>query len=114
MSGKNHKKIDGRLLQTNKKYSNLKLKQKEKIYAWMFEETKIYHDRNGKCPEKKEEDEVIVDAVCDRIEKAEIWIPYGEVLKHYRSIKVKICRRIRNGADASGKIHNQHPKKRQD
>lgn len=112
MSEKNHRKIDGRLLQTNKKYSNLKLKQKEKIYAWMFEETKIYHDRNGKCPEKKEEDEIIVDAVCDRIDKADIWIPYGEVLKHYRSIKVKICRRIRSGADAGGKIHNQHPNQR--
>lgn len=47
----------------------------------------------------KEEDAIIVNAVYDRIEKAEIWIPYGEVLKHYRSIKVKLCRRIRSGAD---------------
>ena len=31
MSRKNHKMIDGRLLQTNKKYSQLKMKQKEKI-----------------------------------------------------------------------------------
>ena len=30
MSRKNHKMIDGRLLQTNKKYSQLKMKQKEK------------------------------------------------------------------------------------
>ena len=60
----------------------------------------------------KEEDAIIVNAVYDRIEKAEIWIPYGEVLKHYRSIKVKLCRRIRSGADAGGKIHNQHPNQR--
>ena len=112
MSRKNHKVVDGRLLQTDKKYSHLKLKQKEKIYAWMFEETKHYHDKNGRCPDKKEEDAVIVNAVYDRIEKAEIWIPYGEVLKHYRSIKVKLCRRIRSGADAGGKIHNQHPNQR--
>lgn len=96
----------------DKKYSHLKLKQKEKIYLWMFEETKHYHDKNGKCPEKKDEDETIVDAVYDRIVKAEIWIPYGEVLKHYKSIKVRICRRIPRGADAAGKVHNQHPNQR--
>lgn len=112
MSRKNHQMVGGKLLQTDKKYSHLKLKQKEKIYMWMFEETKRYHDKNGKCPEKKDEDISIVDAVYDRIEKAEIWIPYGEVLKHYRSIKVKLCKRIRHGADAGGKIHNQHPNQR--
>ena len=37
MSRKNHKMIDGRLLQTNKKYSQLKMKQKEKIAEWMFQ-----------------------------------------------------------------------------
>ena len=37
MSRKNHKMIDGRLLQTNKKYSQLKMKQKEKIAEWMYE-----------------------------------------------------------------------------
>ena len=31
MSQKNHEMIDGKLLQINKKYSALKLKQKEKI-----------------------------------------------------------------------------------
>ena len=31
MSRKNHKMIDGRLLQTNKKYSQLKMKQKDPI-----------------------------------------------------------------------------------
>lgn len=50
---------------------------------WMYEETKRYHDRNGKCPAKQTEDMVIADAVYDRIAGAEIWIPYGDVLKHY-------------------------------
>ena len=31
MSRKNHEMIDGKLLQTDKKYAQLKLKQKEKI-----------------------------------------------------------------------------------
>lgn len=105
--------IDGRLLQTDKKYSHLKLKQKEKIYAWMYEETKLYHDRNGKFPEKKDEDAAVVSAVYDRIEKAGIWIPYGEVLKHYHGIKVKLHRRIRREADAgTGRGHAQHPDQR--
>ena len=42
MSRKNHKMIDGRLLQTNKKYSQLKMKQKEKIAEWMFQATRDY------------------------------------------------------------------------
>lgn len=90
--------IDGRLLQTDKKYSQLKLKQKEKIYTWMYEEAKRYHDRNGKCPEKKDEEAAVVSAVYDRIEKTDIWIPYSEVFRHYRSIKVKLYKRIRREA----------------
>ena len=43
MSRKNHKMIDGRLLQTNKKYSQLKMKQKEKIAEWMFQVTRDYY-----------------------------------------------------------------------
>lgn len=112
MSGKNHQRVEGKLIQTDKKYSHLKLKQKEKIYAWMFEETKKFHDSNGKCPVKKNEDVMIVDAVYDRIEKAEIWIPYGEVFKHYQSIKTKLCKRVRNGTSADGKVYNQHPNQR--
>ena len=37
-----HKKIDGQLLQMNKKFSNLKMKQKDKIIGWVFEEYKKY------------------------------------------------------------------------
>ena len=37
MSRKNHEMIDGKLLQTDKKYAQLKLKQKEKIAEWMFQ-----------------------------------------------------------------------------
>ena len=39
MSRKNHEMIDGKLLQTDKKYAQLKLKQKEKIAEWMFQAT---------------------------------------------------------------------------
>ena len=42
MSRKNHEMIDGKLLQTDKKYSQLKLKQKEKIADWMFQDEQPY------------------------------------------------------------------------
>lgn len=113
MSRKNHMMIDGRLLQTDKKYSHLKLKQKEKIYVWMYEEAKRYHDSNGRCPEKKDEEATVVSAVYDRIEKAGIWIPYGEVSRHYRSIKVKLYKRIRREINTGGsKEKNPHPNQR--
>lgn len=91
---KNHKMIDGTLLQTNKKYSQLKLKQKEKISGWMYEETKKYYEATGKLPIQHHDDEV-VGAIYERITQAGIWIPYGEVAKHYHGSRTKITRRIR-------------------
>lgn len=32
-----HRMVDGRLLQMNKKYGQLKQKQKQKISGWMYE-----------------------------------------------------------------------------
>ena len=45
MSRKNHEMIDGKLLQTDKKYAQLKLKQKEKIAEWMFQATRDYYTK---------------------------------------------------------------------
>lgn len=45
MSQKNHKMTDGKLLQTDKKYAQLKLKQKEKIAEWMFQVTRDYYTK---------------------------------------------------------------------
>ena len=47
---KNHVKVDGKLLQTNKKYSQLKVSQKEKIAEWLFQETNAYYACNGIYP----------------------------------------------------------------
>ena len=42
MSGKKktktHKRVDGRLLQMDKTFSSLKMKQKDKITGWVYEE----------------------------------------------------------------------------
>ena len=94
MSRKNHKMIDGRLLQTNKKYSQLKIKQKEKIAEWMFQATRDYYMKKYTFPNDKHLEEV-VDSVYEKIEDAEIWIPYGEVFKHYRSKQSDINKRVR-------------------
>lgn len=91
---KNHNIIDGKLLQTNKKYAHLKLKQKEKIAAWMYEATKAYYDDHDAFPTDKELDD-IVESVYEKIEDAEIWIPYPEVFKHYKSKRASIHSRIR-------------------
>ena len=78
MSRKNHEMIDGKLLQTDKKYSQLKLKQKEKIADWMFQATRDYYTKKYVFPNEKHLEEV-VNSVYEKIVAAEIWIPYGEV-----------------------------------
>ena len=64
-----HKKIDGQLLQMNKKYSNLKMKQKDKITGWVYEEYKKYVTENEKTPDSVA-DEHIIEAVLDKIHEA--------------------------------------------
>ena len=44
---KNHEWVDGKLLQTNKKYSHLKHKQKERIYQWMYDAYKSAYKKSG-------------------------------------------------------------------
>ena len=94
MSRKNHEMIDEKLLQTDKKYSQLKLKQKEKIADWMFQATRDYYTKKYVFPNEKHLEEV-VNSVYEKIVAAEIWIPYGEVFKHYRSKRSDINKRVR-------------------
>lgn len=103
---KNHEWVDGKLLQTNKKYSHLKQKQKERIYQWMYDAYKSAYKKSGKYPDDREDD-WIVSAVMDRIEDAEIWIPAGEVKKHFRSIKKNLHKRLAEElrVDSEYKIH---------
>ena len=90
---KNHEWVDGKLLQTNKKYSHLKLKQKEKIHQWMYESYREFFLKNKKFPEAKDTD-IILSPVMLHIEQAEIWIPESEVEKHYRSIIQNLRKRL--------------------
>lgn len=75
---KNHKLVNGRLLQTNKKWSALKGCQK----TWILEITKAEHTayvaEHGKLPMKKMKLDII-DKVYARINDRGIWIPYREM-----------------------------------
>lgn len=90
-----HKKIDGQLLQMNKSFNNLKMKQKDKITAWVYEEYKKYVTENEKVPDS-EADEHIIDAVLDKINEAQIWIPSGEIVSYYHRKKPHLKKRLDN------------------
>ena len=92
MSRKNHEWIDGKLLQTDKKFSQLKQTQKEKINQWLYDEYKRIYDQVGKSPDSRRNDEIL-DAVYTKIQKAEIWIPYGEVRLYFFNRKNALRKR---------------------
>ena len=75
------KKIDGQLLQMNKKFSNLKMKQKDKITGWVFDEYKRYVTEHDKAPDLLA-DEQIVEAVLDN----EKLIEFKSYVSFYKSI----------------------------
>lgn len=72
----------------------------------MYDAYKSVYKKSGKYADDKEDDQ-IVSAVMDRIEEAEIWIPAGEVKKHFRSIKKNLRRRLAKELrqDPEYKIH---------
>ena len=63
----NHKYVDGRLLQTNKKFSALKVKQKEKIAHWMYDAYREQYKKTGRFPTKNDDSEII-DIAYQKIE----------------------------------------------
>lgn len=94
MSRKNHKMVDGRLLQTNKKFSALKEKQKVKIAEWFYEAYRRCYLESGKIPGKGDETEVMA-YVFDKVEEAQIWIPSGELYGYYHRKRNKLLRRLK-------------------
>ena len=78
---KNHVWSDGKLLQTNKKWSALKQSQRSWIQELTSAEHASYVERNGRLPMKKRKDEVI-DTVYARLDERCVWIPYREFRGH--------------------------------
>lgn len=78
MSRKNHIMVDGKLLQMDKKFFDLKERQKIKIAEWLYEAYRKSYAESGRLPDKRA-DEEILSYVFDKIVEAQIWLPDGEV-----------------------------------
>ena len=90
---KNHKLTNGQLLKTNKTFSDLKMKQKEKINQWLHESYLKFYKENFRIPTKKD-DNVILEYIFEKINENNIWIPKYEIKKYFFSIKNKLNKRL--------------------
>lgn len=90
---KNHQLADGKWLQTNKNFSQLKAKQKEQISQWLYEAYRRNVLTNGKTP-SGETDAGIITWVMEKITDAGIWIPEGEIAAYYYSRKTHFYKRL--------------------
>lgn len=81
---KNHTIINGNLLQTNKKWNDLKIKQKEWIASSLREKYIKFSNLNKRLPNKLEKIQIL-DLVYSDIKEKDIWIPYKEVEKYFNS-----------------------------
>lgn len=79
----------------NKSFSNLKMKQKDKITTWVYEEYKKYVTENERVPDS-ETDVHIIDTVLDKSDEAQIWIPAGEIAGYYYRKKSQLQKRLDN------------------
>ena len=89
MSRKNHDMINGKLLRTDKNFSHLKRSQAIKINEWIRLAYNAFRDQHNR-PSRKKEIDWIADIVYEKIQEAEIWIPYGEVSKHLSARIVRL------------------------
>ena len=102
---KNHITVNGKLLQTNKKFTQLKSSQKEKINLWLCEEYGRLWKENGREPGKPQK-EIIISNVYDKIEDAGIWLPLGELYKYYESHISKFRKRYEKTKDSFNNENN--------
>ena len=78
-AGKNHVKVNGTLLQTNKKWSQLKQKQREWIYELARAEHKKFIDEHGCLPMKTDKIKLVA-AIETKIDERGIWLPSQEIV----------------------------------
>lgn len=92
MSRKNHEVIGGRLVRTDKSFSDLKKKQREKISSWLYDEYAKLYEKNGLPPDKRYTN-MILDCVMEKIEAADIWLPLGALERYYLGRRTHYRRR---------------------
>lgn len=92
MARKNHKMVNGQLIQTDKPFSQLKQRQKEKINEWLYEEyAQVYH-KIQKRPDSRHYSDIL-QTVYDKINDAGIWLPFSELKKYFLAHKNKYSKR---------------------
>ena len=77
-AGKNHVRVNGTLLQTNKQWSHLKQRQREWIYGITRLEHKAFLEKNNRLPMKAGKRELIA-LIIAKIDERGIWLPSGEL-----------------------------------
>ena len=110
---KNHIKVNGRLLQTNKRFSQLKNSQKDWIATELY---KLYHDKmiEKRTTRKLSPDhrDAVISFLYEQIQNREIWIPYDEVKKYAFSKTTKIVKSFKKQfPKLSEEIEAEHAKK---
>lgn len=90
---KDHMKINGKLLQINKRFSQLKSNQKDWIATELY---KLYHDKmKERCTTRMlppVHRDMVISSLYEQIQNKEIWIPYSEVKKYTVSKTTKIVK----------------------
>ena len=110
---KNHIKVNGKILQTNKRFSQLKNSQKEWIATELY---KLYHDKmkERRTTRKLPPDhrDAVIASLYEQIQNREIWIPYGEVKKYVFSKTTKIVKSFKKQfPKLSDEIEAEHSNK---
>ena len=77
-AGKNHVKVNGTLLQTNKKWSHLKQKQRDWIYEVVRAEHEKFIEENDRLPMKTGKKNLIA-VIETKIDERGIWLPSHEL-----------------------------------
>jgi hypothetical protein len=77
-AGKNHVKVNGTWLQTNKKWSQLKQKQRDWIYGIIKTEYKQFVEEANQLPMKTGKKKLIT-TITARIDERNIWLPSDEM-----------------------------------
>ncbi|MBM7572363.1 hypothetical protein [Aquibacillus albus] len=110
---KNHIKVNGKLLQTNKSFSQLKNSQKEWIAGELY---KLYHNemKKRRTTRKLKPDlrDFVISSLYDKIENRGIWIPYREVKKYVFSKTTKVVNSFKKQyPELSNEIEAEHTMK---
>ena len=105
---KNHVRVGGKLLQTNKKWSHLKQKQRDWIANITKDEYEHYIFEHKKTPHKSGKAKII-NNVCDKINEREIWIPYYEAEAHIGKYIDRQNRKSHDIVDEDSKVITVEP-----